>query len=155
MSVFRTIMKKTLSGSVSAIKSSAESINNKAEKLNLNSKIEKIGLRTTAEGHVYDVIDAIAGLTEKRTPDGSMLDRKLSRSGKMVGLGIGVYGTASSAINQQNMNDIGTSDGKIYAANPSIKSYMQKPAPPPDLSAGATGDLVFALNDNRQTGFLG
>lgn len=67
---------------------------------------------------------------------------------KMTGLGAGlVVGSAllsgtQEAFNSFNRNRMGQSDGQITRATPRTPSYAQ--------NAGATGDLVFAMNRNRR-----
>lgn len=103
-------------------------------------------------GAITSNIAEMASLMSKPIAEGDVFNRKLTNFGKSVGIGFGVAAAASGAQGQRNQNDMGRSDGSITTATPSIASYMQKTTG--DMSAGATGDLVFALDRNRESGFL-
>lgn len=105
----------------------------------------------SAQEQAEGVVSFFAGLTERKDPNGSIFNRKFSKSGKTVGFGIAAWGFGSSMVAERNLRDMGSSDGRIYNATPSMAQYQQAP----DISAGASGDLVFALNNCRSTGFLG
>lgn len=114
-------------------------------------KANSIKDATSVKNQLEGVGSFFAGLTEKRTPDANFFDRKFTKSGKAVATGIALWGFGSQAVAERNHRDMGVSDGRIHNATPSMQQYMQAP----DISAGASGDLVFALNNCRSTGFLG
>ena len=107
---------------------------------------------TRIRSQLYDAA-RLASIISEPVAKGDVFNRKLTGFGKLVAVGFGGAAAVSGAQGQRNQNDMGKNDGSILTATPSMAPYMQK-VTGPDLSAGATGDLVFALNSNRESGFL-
>ena len=121
-------------------------IKNIAKKIHQKTKSD-----TTLLDHAGDWLDIGMGLTKRRDPLGPIYDRKLTGLGKTTLVGLGFLGFADAMTDERDLNDMGRTDGTIHYATPSMASYMHAP----DISAGASGSLVFALNNSRETGFLG
>lgn len=86
---------------------------------------------------------AIDKLFLKDDPRNSnLLGRKLNMAGKGVVVGSALFAGAKEAFNDFNSNRMGQRDGQITRATPRTPSY--------ENNAGATGDLVFAMNRNRR-----
>jgi hypothetical protein len=71
----------------------------------------------------------------------------------------GIAGTVALArgYEENSKLNMGTSDGKIYGNTPGYQNYLQmKPQRhnPLHAPAGADGNLVFALHNTRNGGFL-
>lgn len=63
----------------------------------------------------------------------------------------------SSGVDQRNINDMGTYDGRIKQPTPDYSEYVHMNPPSSSYQsapAGADGSLVFALNNCRNGGFL-
>jgi hypothetical protein len=63
-------------------------------------------------------------------------------NGKTVLWGASAIAGAAGAFNEMNKAHMGQMDGQITRPTPRVPAY--------DLNAGASGDLVFALNANRR-----
>lgn len=72
----------------------------------------------------------------------NLLGKKLSGLGATAVVGSALIGGAREAFNEFNTSHMGQRDGMITRATPRTPSYMD--------NAGATGDLVFAMNRNRR-----
>jgi hypothetical protein len=83
--------------------------------------------------------------TKRQTLLGKATDTqgvKLTGLGKATLWGGAIGAGVTSAFQEFNESRMGSSDGQVSRATPRTPSY--------DLNAGATGDLVFALNANRR-----
>lgn len=74
--------------------------------------------------------------------DVNLLGKKLNAAGKGLVVGSALFAGAKEAFNDFNSNRMGQRDGMITRATPRTPSYAN--------NAGATGDLVFAMNKNRR-----
>lgn len=74
--------------------------------------------------------------------ESNLLGKKLNLAGKGVVVGSALMSGAMEAFNDFNSNRMGQRDGQITRATPRTPSYAN--------NAGATGDLVFAMNRNRR-----
>lgn len=116
---------------------------------------EWIGKRadSVARHIAHETVDQLASLVEMPKLTEEDLSLGLSKKGRLAAAGIAVAGAAYSGYNQYQNYAMG--DKAVYGTpTPSIQPYMMKQLPN-DISAGATGDLVFALNANNQNGFIG
>lgn len=115
---------------------------------------EWLGEKTDSLAHraAHETIDQLASLVEMPKLTEGDLSLGLSKKGRLAAAGIAVAGAAYSGYNQYQNYAMG---GKAVHGTPapSIQPYMMKQLPN-DISAGATGDLVFALNANNQNGFI-
>lgn len=100
-------------------------------------------------------------ITVKKDPDGSIFDRKFTGLGKFMIGGLALAATVKNAYQTIADTTMGYSDGTIRHATPSIRPYLPQQGQGGrgggmggDISAGATGDLVFAMHNNRNTGYL-
>lgn len=85
-------------------------------------------------------IDKLFLKDDKRSSN--LLGRKLNAAGKGLVVGSALFAGAKEAFNDFNTNRMGQRDGMITRATPRTPSYAN--------NAGATGDLVFAMNKNRR-----
>ena len=100
-------------------------------------------------------IDTLLSVSQSmiKKDENELLGYKISTAGKMLGfVGAGIA-SASSAIDTRDTNDMGMTTGKMYRAVPSYAGYMPQQGMG-DISAGASGDLVFALHNQRGGGHL-
>jgi len=74
--------------------------------------------------------------------ESNLLGKKLNLAGKGLVYGSALMAGAKEAFNDFNSNRMGQRDGQITRATPRTPSYAN--------NAGATGDLVFAMNRNRR-----
>lgn len=78
-------------------------------------------------------------------------------TGKLSWRGVGVMsavigaGSANAAFNQYQQDRLGRNMG-VVTATPSYQGYVKKSGT--DMSAGADGSLVFALDRNKNGGYL-
>lgn len=79
------------------------------------------------------------GLTKEKS---NLLDTKLNVLGKTALIGSALFGGSRQALHDFNTNRMGQRDGQMTRATPQTPSYAN--------NAGATGDLVFAMNRNRR-----
>lgn len=80
-------------------------------------------------------------LKEDKRPS-NILGTKMNMLGKTAVVGSALIGGTAEAFDQFNTNRMGQRDGMITRATPRTPSYAN--------NAGATGDLVFAMNRNRR-----
>lgn len=89
---------------------------------------------------------AIKGFGEKLVrwdTDADALHKvKFTKLGKGIIAGMGIVQGLSSAKDELIKSHMGQADPYVHTATPTIPAYQ--------LNAGATGDLVFALNANRR-----
>lgn len=115
-----------------------------------NKLLSKIA-KSFEDGGSIDSALKFAGSIVKEDED-SILGYTLNKTGKAFAIGVAAVGTANAAINERNVNDMGTNIG-IRAATPSIRGYLPQKGMG-DISAGASGDLVFAMHNQRGRGYL-
>ena len=99
------------------------------------------------EGFSGSMIDAAGGMVE--FTDDALL--KFSTKGKIAVGGLGAIALGTNTWNAIDQRDMGTTDGTVMRATPSIRRYLQNPQQAP---GGADGSLVFALHNNRRGGYL-
>lgn len=90
-------------------------------------------------------------VTKKAVDPKMFSDFKLSGKGKMLfGAGIALT-SASKAFNTYEKSRMGTNDGMMRTATPMIPQPMDQGKGQPSYAnnAGATGDLVFSMFNNR------
>lgn len=100
-------------------------------------------------GSVVRIADSFVDYTPRRQVYDPYKQKMVSRGGfKLKPLGWGVLGAgaiigaARDTVSTFDNARIGARDPQIYRATPRIPAYLD--------NAGATGDLVFALNANRR-----
>lgn len=106
-------------------------------------------------GGTVDQILGIFGSLVKKD-ESNLFGYGFSGKGKVLIAGMGIAGTASAAKEERDRRDMGVSNGVRYAT-PSIRPYLnqqQGHGGMGDISAGATGDLVFAMHNQRNRGYL-
>lgn len=121
---------------------------------NILRKAAKSALNGTIDP-VSTGIDTLLSVSQSmiKKDENELLGYKISATGKMLGfVGAGIA-SASSAIDTRNTNDMGMITGRMYRAVPSYAGYMPQQGMG-DISAGASGDLVFALHNQRGGGRL-
>ena len=111
------------------------------------SAMEGIGGATVAPVVAARVMNRGFGLASKLVKpveDGkfNLLGHKASALGVAAYAGASVVNGVRGAWDDFNRNRMGTHDGQIRRATPRTPSYSN--------NAGATGDLVFAMNANRR-----
>lgn len=116
-------------------------------------------------------VDALGTIGEKmvRHPieefteaDGSKVRKPNKGKYVMSGFGkaatgiLGIGSVAASAYQAHNRAHMGTVEGRVQRATPNISHYMNmnQNVNLTANSAGATGDLLFALNRNRNGGYI-
>lgn len=92
---------------------------------------------------------ALDVLTRDAKPGEANLLGKRFRYAKLGGYTLAIGSAISGGIAESNRNSMGRNTGTVYQPAPSYQSYI-----PQDISAGAQGDLVFALNRNKRSGYL-
>lgn len=103
-------------------------------------------------------VDQILGMLGSivKEDESKMFGYGFNGKGKLLIAGIGAAGMASAAKGERDRRDMGVSNGIRYAT-PSIRPYLnqqQGHGGMGDISAGATGDLVFAMHNQRNGGYL-
>jgi hypothetical protein len=109
--------------------------------------IEQTAKRWVNEGVSGKVVDTVGGLV--RFNENGQLG--LSGTGKLAFGGMATLAIGFNTWNAIDEKDMGTTDGTVMRATPSIRSYLQNPQQAP---GGADGSLVFALHNNRRGGYL-
>ncbi len=107
---------------------------------------KRMGDRWVNHGVSGKVIDATGGLI---TFENGNLG--FSKTGKPIVIGLGALAIGYNTQSAVDERDMGTTDGTIMRATPSIRGYLQNPQQAP---GGADGSLVFALHNNRRGGYL-
>lgn len=100
-------------------------------------------------------IDTLLSVSQgmiKRDKD-ELLGYKISTAGKVLGFAGAGVASISSAKDARDSNDMGMITGRMYRAVPSYAGYIPQQGMG-DISAGASGDLVFALHNQRGGGRL-
>lgn len=102
-----------------------------------------VPVATYAAGKYSSIGAGVLNKTIKPTRNpNNVLGHKLTGFGAGLVFGSAVVSGATEAFNDFNRNRMGQSDGQITRATPRTPSYAN--------NAGATGDLVFAMNKNRR-----
>lgn len=107
----------------------------KAIGFNVGQAIEK-----DLKGHINQVTNLAGSMFQKS--DKNLLGVKLSKRGALVAGGLALASGSKQASNKFNETTMGTRDPQVTSFSPRIPAYQN--------NGGATGDLVFALNQNRK-----
>ena len=102
-------------------------------------------------------IDTFLGISQGMIKKDSkeLLGYKVSGKGKVLGYMAASAAAVNGAITERDNNDMGMITGRMYRAVPSYAGYMpEKGGGMGDISAGASGDLVFALHNQRGGGHI-
>ena len=108
-------------------------------------------------GAVDDVLQK-AHLIKEVPYEKSLLGRKVTKGGLLLAGGIGVGIGMAKGTKEQIINRQGSNDGRIYKPTPAMVNPYQLSSQIANgasmgnayaNNAGATGDLVFALHNNR------
>ena len=122
--------------------------------LNSNILRKVAGTVTNPGKHTIDTFLGVAqGMVKKDSKE--LLGYKVSGKGKVLGFMAAGAAAVNGAINERNNNDMGMVTGRMYKAVPSYAGYMPEGSGGMgDISAGASGDLVFALHNQRGGGHI-
>lgn len=103
-----------------------------------------------------DISDEVSGLGRLIKYDEYGLPAGFSPLGKLAVGGTVLGASAISAARQRELNDMGSSDGRITNPTPDFSPYMNMKTTSSYRSApaGADGSLVFALDRIKNGGFL-
>ena len=136
----------------SAVSSFSTKVRKKAGKA-INETAEKVGKHEKGIGfdlkgaiakdvklHTSQVLNFAGSLVEET--DKNLLGIKLNGRGKIVAAGAALVGGSAQGVRSYNQKSMGARDGQITGHTPTLPAYAN--------NAGATGDLVFALNANRR-----
>ena len=113
----------------------------------LMTKANDFGERWINQGTSGKIVDKTIGLIDVKE-NGTI---GFSGSGKALLFGVGTLAIGFNTWNAIDDRDMGTTDGTVMRATPSIRSYLQNPQQAP---GGADGSLVFAMHNNRHRGYL-
>lgn len=122
-----------------------KSINKKADHISKYDKVVgfdfKKALTNDLKLHATQVTNIAGSMFEKT--DKNLLGVKLNKKGMLVAGGVSLIGGVPQATNKFNETTMGTQrDAHITPFAPKTPAYQN--------NGGATGDLVFALNQNRK-----
>ena len=113
-------------------------------------KILSDTIRTDAKKMTKAPVNAVSGLL-REDKTGSLLGYKMKKRGIALIAGAGVASSIGKETKSYYENDLrGRRDGHITPYSPSISTGVGQGYGNFGKQAGATGDLVFALNKNRR-----
>lgn len=127
------------------VMSAGEGISKQQEKLSKYNRLVGFDLGSAIVDDVKGYANTAlrAGESMFRASEKNLLGIELSKRGKLVATGAALISGTSQATKNFNNHTMGTQrDSQITPHAPSLPAYAN--------NAGATGDLVFALNANRK-----